>query len=104
MAVGWLCGLGGVVAGIAGGNLPLMIGAAAAIVGVTLVPSVVHWCRTNVAVEATRRQYRGQTREEMLAEIRATFAPVEREFESDDSGRFQELVSGQHQPAWHRVH
>ena len=58
----------------------------------------------NGHVEAARRQYRGQTREGMLAEIRAEFALVEREFGSDDAGRFQELVSGQQQPGWHRVH
>jgi hypothetical protein len=102
-AIAAIGGLAGAVAGVVTSNLPLALAAGAVTLGANLIPAVADWCRTEAAAEAARREYREQTREEMLAEIRAVFAPVEREFERDDDGRFQELVSAGHRAQWHRV-
>lgn len=113
-----ICGLGGVGVGIATGSTLLLVAAYAVVFAAGLVPAVADWCEANAALEAIHRQNEEQSaidtpqrcvetniasREEAEAKIKAYYARLECEPDTG-SGRFQELVSVQHQPGWDRVH
>jgi hypothetical protein len=47
-----ICGLAGVVIGLAGGMLPMAIASYAVLLGAGLLPAVMDWRKANAAVEA----------------------------------------------------
>lgn len=113
-----LGGLAGVIGGLTMGSVPLVIGSCAVTFSAGLIPAVADWCQATAAVEASRRANHEQaaiatperrveppmsSREETIAAIKAYYARLEG-LPDSGSGRFQELVSVEHQPGWDRVH
>jgi hypothetical protein len=111
-ALAVVAGLATVVLGIATGNWPVVVIAAAVMSGAGLLAAVADLRETEARCEAARQNQTSAGIEpgrdvepgikERLASIKTYYARLESE--AEDGGRFRELVSAEDEPGCHRLH